>query len=82
MMQSISRSDDGGVFPESAVGAKFDVSNKQRLGFSEVELVQKMIDGVSKVLELEEMLAGGASPADVRTKVDEMKSTAAGSGAC
>merc|ERR1711967_58488 len=46
--------------------AKFDVSNKQRLGFSEVQLVQKMIDGVTKLIELEEMLAGGASPADVR----------------
>jgi len=51
-----------------AKDAKFDVSNKQRLGFSEVQLVQKMIDGVSKVIELEEMLAGGASPADVRAK--------------
>eukprot|EP00341_Mesodinium_pulex_P004891 CAMPEP_0116947276 /NCGR_PEP_ID=MMETSP0467-20121206/37560_1 /TAXON_ID=283647 /ORGANISM="Mesodinium pulex, Strain SPMC105" /LENGTH=448 /DNA_ID=CAMNT_0004631365 /DNA_START=36 /DNA_END=1382 /DNA_ORIENTATION=+ len=55
-----------------AVGAKFDVSNKQRLGFSEVQLVQKMIDGVSKVIELEEMLAGGATPADVRVKVQEL----------
>jgi creatine kinase len=53
----------------AAVGAKFDVSNKQRLGFSEVQLVQKMIDGVAKVIELEEMLAGGASAADVRAKI-------------
>lgn len=56
-----------------AVGGKFDVSNKQRLGLSEVQLVQKMIDGVSKVLELEKMLAGGSSPADVRAKVQELK---------
>jgi creatine kinase len=49
-----------------AVGAKFDVSNKQRLGFSERDLVQKMIDGVTKVIELEEQLAGGASVADVK----------------
>ena len=56
----------------AAVGAKFDVSNKQRLGFSEVQLVQKMIDGVSKVIELEEMLAGGSSPEDVRAKVQEL----------
>jgi len=27
-----------------------------------------MIDGVTKLIELEEMLAGGASPADVRAK--------------
>ena len=34
------------TFPSiSPKGAKFDVSNKQRLGFSEVQLVQKMIDG-------------------------------------
>ena len=33
----------------AAKDAKFDISNKQRLGFSEVELVQKMIDGVMKV---------------------------------
>merc|ERR1711871_1063569 len=45
----------------AAVGAKFDVSNKQRLGFSEVELVQKMINGVTKVIALEEKLASGQS---------------------
>lgn len=56
-----------------AVGAKFDVSNKQRLGFSEVQLVQKMIDGVSKVIELEKMLAAGSTPADVRAKVEELR---------
>lgn len=50
----------------AAVGAKFDVSNKQRLGFSEVELVQKMIDGVTKVIALEKRLAAGESPADIR----------------
>jgi creatine kinase len=57
-----------------AKDSKFDVSNKQRLGFSEVELVQKMIDGVTKVIELEKMLAAGSSPAQVRAKVVEMKS--------
>jgi creatine kinase len=53
-----------------AKNAKFDVSNKQRLGFSEVQLVQKMIDGVTKLIELEEMLAGGATPAQVRARAD------------
>lgn len=57
----------------AAVGAKFDVSNKQRLGYSEVQLVQKMIDGVSKVIQLEEMLAAGSTPAEVRAKADESK---------
>lgn len=50
----------------AAVGGKFDVSNKQRLGFSEVQLVQKMIDGVGKVIELEEKLAAGATPQEIR----------------
>jgi len=51
----------------AAKGGKFDVSNKQRLGFSEVQLVQKMIDGVTKVIELEEILLNGGSASDVRT---------------
>jgi len=42
-----------------AVGAKWDVSNKQRIGFSEAELVQKMIDGVDKLIDCEEKLARG-----------------------
>lgn len=48
----------------AAVGAKWDVSNKQRIGFSEVELVQKMIDGVTKLIALEEKMSaesGGAA---------------------
>ena len=45
----------------AAIGAKWDVSNKQRIGFSEVQLVQKMIDGLTKVIEIEEKLAAGAS---------------------
>merc|ERR1712139_49287 len=49
----------------AAVGGKWDVSNKQRIGFSEVQLVQKMIDGVTKLIAIEEKLAGGASVADV-----------------
>merc|ERR1712093_536336 len=53
--------------------AKFDVSNKQRLGFSEVQLVQKMIDGVTKVVELEKMLTEGSTPAEIRAKVEELK---------
>merc|ERR1719305_188946 len=54
-----------------AVGGKFDVSNKQRLGYSEVQLVQKMIDGVTKVIELEEFLAAGGTPAQVRAKISK-----------
>lgn len=43
----------------AAVGAKWDISNKQRIGFTEVQLVQKMIDGVTKLIALEEKLAAG-----------------------
>lgn len=43
----------------AAIGAKWDVSNKQRIGHSEVELVQKMINGVKQVIQWELMLADG-----------------------
>lgn len=43
----------------AAVEDKFDVSNKQRIGFTEVELVQKMIDGVTQVISLEKAMAAG-----------------------
>ena len=43
----------------AAIGGKWDISNKQRIGFSEVELVQKMIDGVTKIIAIEEKIAGG-----------------------
>lgn len=33
---------------------EFDISNKGRIGLSEVELVQLMIDGVDKLIDLEE----------------------------
>mmetsp|Transcript_21644 Transcript_21644/g.21790 ORF Transcript_21644/g.21790 Transcript_21644/m.21790 type:complete len:448 (-) Transcript_21644:116-1459(-) len=56
----------------AAEGGKFDVSNKQRLGFSEVELVQKMINGVTKVIKCEKMLAGGSKGAEVRAALPTM----------
>ena len=37
-----------------------------------LKLVQKMIDGVTKLIELEKMLAAGSSPADVRAKMAAM----------
>jgi ATP:guanido phosphotransferase, C-terminal catalytic domain len=55
----------------AAVEDKFDVSNKQRIGFTEVELVQKMIDGVTKVITFEKGLQGGTtSLADVAASLD------------
>ena len=53
----------------AAEGGKWDISNKQRIGFSEVQLVQKMIDGVSKVIEIEEQIAAGATAADVEAQL-------------
>lgn len=47
----------------AALGARWDISNKQRIGFSEVELAQKMIDGVCMVICAEEALASGTTPA-------------------
>jgi len=32
-------------------GVTYDISNKHRLGYSEVQLVQKMIDGVNTLVE-------------------------------
>ena len=37
----------------------FDLSNKKRIGFTEVQLVQKMIDGVTSVIHYEQALAAG-----------------------
>ena len=32
-------------------GVTYDISNKHRLGYSEVQLVQKMIDGVNTLVQ-------------------------------
>jgi len=40
------------------------VSNYQRIGFTEVELVQKMINGVENLIAVEQQLEKGV---DVRT---------------
>jgi protein-arginine kinase len=37
----------------------YDLSNKERLGKSEVQLVQTMIDGVQTLIEAEKALAAG-----------------------
>ena len=38
-------------------GVTYDISNKHRLGYSEVELVQKMIDGVNTLYKEDVALA-------------------------
>ena len=65
----------------AAVGAKWDISNKQRIGFSEVELVQKMIDGVTKLIAMEEELAAAAPPPEAAAAADAIAGDAAAEGA-
>ncbi|KAM3855760.1 creatine kinase B-type isoform 1-T2 [Vipera latastei] len=48
----------GGV-DTAAVGGVFDISNADRLGFSEVELVQMVVDGVKLLIEMEKRLEKG-----------------------
>merc|ERR1712193_27164 len=43
-------------------GHTYDISNKHRLGYSEVELVQKMIDGVNTLWKEDKAMMGGAAP--------------------
>ncbi|NXU73924.1 KCRB kinase, partial [Oreotrochilus melanogaster] len=54
----------GGV-DTAAVGGVFDVSNADRLGFSEVELVQMVVDGVKLLTEMEKRLESGQSIDDL-----------------
>nr|XP_043905593.1 creatine kinase B-type-like [Solea senegalensis] len=48
----------GGV-DTAAVGGVFDISNADRLGFSEVELVQMVVDGVHLLVDMEKCLEAG-----------------------
>merc|ERR1711976_236637 len=48
----------GGV-DTKAEGGLYDISNADRLGFSEVELVQFLIDGVNTLIEMEKKLEKG-----------------------
>ena len=57
----------GGVDTASDDGT-FDVSNLDRLGFSEVELVQKVVDGVKILVEMEKRLMVGKSIDDLLPK--------------
>ncbi|MBV95258.1 Creatine kinase B-type, partial [Eschrichtius robustus] len=54
----------GGV-DTAAVGGIFDVSNADRLGFSEVELVQMVVDGVKLLIEMEQRLEQGQAIDDL-----------------
>lgn len=54
----------GGV-DTAAVGGTFDISNADRLGFSEVELVQFLVDGVNLLVQMEKVLENGESIDDI-----------------
>ncbi|XP_048852746.1 creatine kinase B-type-like [Brienomyrus brachyistius] len=54
----------GGV-DTAAVGGIFDISNADRLGFSEVELVQMVVDGVKLLVEMEKRLENDESIDDL-----------------
>ena len=49
----------------AAVGGVFDISNADRLGFSEVELVQMVVDGVNLLVDMEKRLEAGESIDDM-----------------
>ena len=40
-------------------GGMFDISNADRLGFSELELVQMLVDGVNTMIALEKKMQAG-----------------------
>jgi len=54
----------GGV-DTKAEGGLFDISNADRLGFSELELVQFMVDGVKLLINMEKRLEKGQSIDDI-----------------
>lgn len=54
----------------AAVGGMWDISNKSRIGKSEVQLVQTMIDGVGKLIELEKEMENGKSYDDIMTALN------------
>merc|ERR1719171_589329 len=53
--QRLQKRGTGGVDTE-ATGGTFDISNSDRLGFSEVEMVQQVIDGVDNMIKMEKAL--------------------------
>jgi creatine kinase len=52
----------GGV-DTASTGGTWDISNSDRLGKSEVQLVQLMFDGVNKLIEMEKLLEDGSGEA-------------------
>jgi creatine kinase len=57
----------------AAIRGTRDIFNKARIGKSEVEFVQTMIDGVTKLIELEKEPETGESYTDVLARVSTRK---------
>lgn len=57
----------GGV-DTASVGGVYDISNADRIGFSEVELVQGVTDGVKLLIDMEKRLEKGESIDDLIPK--------------
>ena len=62
--QRLQKRGTGGVDTQ-ATGGTFDISNSDRLGFSEVQLVQQVIDGINNMIEMEKAL-------EKRKNIDDM----------
>ena len=62
----------GGVDTASE-GGVYDISNTDRLGSSEVEQVQKVIDGVTLLIEMEKALEAGKSIQDLMTSKADIR---------
>merc|ERR1712038_958787 len=58
-------------------GHTYDISNKHRLGYSEVELVQKMIDGVNTLWEEDKKLRGEGEKSETLPEDKPMKAVTA-----
>lgn len=70
--QRLQKRGTGGV-DTAATGGTFDISNSDRLGFSEVQLVQQVIDGVNNLIELEKTLEKGKKIDDMVSKLTKSK---------
>lgn len=57
----------GGV-DTASIGGVYDISNADRIGFSEVELVQAVVDGVKLLIEMEKRLEKDESIDDLIPK--------------
>ena len=66
--QRLQKRGTGGVDTQ-ATGGTFDISNSDRLGFSEVQLVQSVIDGVNNLIEMEKALEKGNKIDDQISKI-------------